>query len=107
MKSLKYTKKQKKEHVKEMAVASPYEEEYPWGARLRFEDDDIGKLGLGKVNAGDKVGITAIGKIIEVHTHEGSNRKNHKSVEIQIQEIDIETSNKKIRNKIAEEVWDE
>jgi hypothetical protein len=85
---LKNTKKQKKE-INE--APSSEESRYPWGTRLRFEKPQLDKMDvLKKADAGDKVKITAIGKVIEVSSSASENGRDHQSVEIQIQKIEIE-----------------
>ena len=81
------------------------ENEYPWGTTLRFEDDQIKKLHLENAEVDDVVSIRGIGKIISAETSKRNKEKEHRSIEIQVQEVEIITGTEKIRKEIAGEVF--
>lgn len=87
--NLKLSEKEKKE----MYEGGPKVDDgsdYPWGTRLRFENDSVKKVpGLQKVKAGDMVDIKATGKVVEVRTTDRDGEKTYECVEIQIQKIDL------------------
>lgn len=94
LKRPKKTKKQLKNEAVENGIGY-MDEKYPYGSRLRFNKPEIDKLdALKKANAGEKVTIKAIGKVIEVSTANSENGKDHHSVEVQIQKIEISGRNK-------------
>jgi hypothetical protein len=108
MVSLKLSKKKKKEnYVPEVSIKS--QPDYPWGTSLRLENDLIKKLGVEGMKAGDMVSITGIGKVTEIHVTDRDKEKKYESMEIQIQEIEIdhqESAAKKMRKEVADEVFD-
>ena len=88
---LKMPKKTKKELKEGMAVPS-LGEEYPYGMRLSFGTDQMGKFPqLEKVKVGEKVGIQGIGEIMEVRKVDRQGDKNQFSVEIQLQKVGIKS----------------
>jgi len=103
---LKLSKKKKKELNGE--VPSSSDQEYPWGTSLTFEDEQLKKLNLSKVEAGDSISLSAIGKIVNISVYEKDKEKGRKSVEIQLQKIEITTEDgKKMRKQVAKEVWED
>ena len=91
--NLKLSKKDKKETAK-AEVPSIERDDYPYGTRLRFEDESIKKIPfLQKVKAGAMIDIKAIGKVIEVRTVDKDTSKKYENIEIQIQQIDIGSAN--------------
>lgn len=69
-------------------------EDYPYGTRLRFENETIQKIpALQDVKAGTVFTIKAIGKVTEVRevriTDNADKKKNYENVEIQVQKIEI------------------
>ena len=79
---------------------------YPSGASLSFEDEYLKKLNIADVEVGDMVSIDAVGRITNITTHERDKEKGHKTVDIQIEKIEISTDEeKKMRKETAKEVW--
>ena len=104
---LKLSKKKKKELNGEVPTVS-FDQEYPWGTSLTFEDEQLKKLNLSKVEAGDSISLSAIGKIVNISVYEKDKEKGRKSVEIQLQKIEITTEDgKKMRKQVAKEVWED
>jgi len=98
---LKLSKKNKKEMEKE-AIPTSMEEEYPYGTRLRFENETIQKIpALQDIKAGAMMEIKAIGKVMEVRITDQGKGKNYEIVEVQIQKIEIGNANE------AEEAFEE
>lgn len=91
---LKQPKKSKKELKEGMEAPVPDQDAYPWGTRLNFETEQIEKMpALQKADAGEKVQIKAIGTIISVNVRDYVDGiKKRKSVEIQIEKIEIADS---------------
>jgi hypothetical protein len=90
--SLKRTKKEiKKTRNVEIASDSSYDE-YPWGTKLRFEEDEISKIKeIQGLNVGDSVFINAIGSVVEKSEHSRTKGKDNKTIEIQIEKISIDS----------------
>jgi hypothetical protein len=89
MVSMKMTKKEKKEHHEGMVMASPDDgPSYPYGLRLRLDDDSLTKLGMSLPKVGSKVSVDAVGEVVEVSQHEDGKDK-RRSVEIQIQKLSV------------------
>ena len=104
---LKLSKKEKKKHGGEVTIEASLPE-YPYGTTLSFEDDQLKKLKLEKIEAGDMVSIAAVGKVIRLSVNENDKEKEHKSIEIQIQKIEIIPGDEKsVRKQIAKEVWED
>lgn len=87
---LKIPKKTKKEREKEMIGYYSNEDKYPWGTRLDFNKEEIDKIkALKTAKAGDKVSISAIGKITRVEVTDAENGRSRHQVQIQVQKIEI------------------
>lgn len=91
-------KRSVKEIKKEKTVgidSGGYIEKYPWGTRLRFNEDLIDKVkSLQTIASGTEIIINAKAFICEVSTNEtapypGKKGKKNVNVEIQITDIDI------------------
>ena len=97
--SLLLPKKSKKEVNKEATIEQP---KYPYGFQLRFDSEQIDKLPqLEKVKIGEKVNVQAIGEVMEVRKVDRQNDKKQFSVEIQLQQIGVEsTSTKKEKDTL-------
>lgn len=92
--NLKITKSEQKKREKKMMEIAPYQNDYPWGSVLRFEDETIQKSEFLKTaKAGAEVDIKAKGKIVEVRTTDREKGKEYECVEIQIQRIDFNYPN--------------
>jgi hypothetical protein len=80
-----------KKKKKSLPDSEPVAERYPWGLRLNLTKKEIDKIkGLSDMDAGEKVAIQAIGKIIEVRKTTTDKGNDSLSMEIQIQKIGIE-----------------
>ena len=89
--NLKLSKADKKEMEKAVSIG---DDNYPWGTRLRFENDTIKKIPfLQDVKAGTTVDIKAIGKVTEVRITDTEKGKSYENVEIQLQKIDLGNAN--------------
>jgi hypothetical protein len=63
---------------------------YPWGLRLRFEDEIIDKFSpLLRRNIGDKVSVEAVGEVTSISSNKRKDGENYDSVEIQITAIRV------------------
>lgn len=101
---LKIPKKTKKERDKEMIGSYPNEDQYPWGARLDFNKEEIDKIkALKTAKAGDKVSISAIGKITRVEVTDAENGRSRHQVQIQVQKIEISNNDPGDEQKAFEE----
>jgi hypothetical protein len=87
MVSMKRTKKEKKKDS-DVCCAPGDEETFPWGLRLRLEEESLTKLKMDLPKVGSNVKIEAIGKVVEVSQHESDKRTN-RHVEIQIQKLSV------------------
>lgn len=86
--------KTEKKKMNQPMEASLSGEEYPYGTRLRFENESIQKIAVLKdIKAGTMLDIKAIGKVIEVRITDQEKGKNYENVEIQIQKVDIGKAN--------------
>ena len=98
---LKMTKKEKKESAPTAVSGMP---DYPWGTRLSLNDEALEKLGMKTLpRVGDKVQVTGVGVITSVSQHESEKRED-RNVEIQIQQIGIDTG--KLEEKIEGSIRD-
>ena len=93
---LKLPKKSKTE-LKAESVPEPADQpKYPYGLRIRFENEQFSKLAvLKKLNVGDRVGIVAVGEVTEKHESERQGRGDDRHIGIQIQQIDLKQNSKK------------
>ena len=81
--------KRPKEKAKE-AIEAPNEEQYPWGLRISLDDDELKKItSLKDIEAGTKVSIEGIGKVVSVTVNDTEKEGKNRSVSIQIQQIAI------------------
>ena len=71
-----------------VAVATPSEDRFPWGARIHLEREDLARLNIGEKDVGDTVVITAIAKITD-HSINETDEGVHESMGFQITDIDI------------------
>lgn len=92
MKSMKFTKAEKKRGHGNMEVAMSTPE-YPWGLSLNLDDAALKKLGIDELpEAGDTCEIMAHAKVTRVSqsTEDGKNG-GHRNVEIQITHLSLIT----------------
>lgn len=90
--NMKLPKKKKKT---DLEVAAPSQsEEYPYGLRLSFQEDEIKKLGLNlkKLKVEDAFSITGEAKVVEISQTESKNI-NNKRLELQITAIALSNKN--------------
>ena len=91
--TLKSMRKNKQKSSKtESEVPSGDRERYPYGLRINLDKEEISKLGLGEIEAGSKVNIAAIGKVISVSTNDEETGRTRHSVSIQIQKLGVKPS---------------
>lgn len=76
---------------KEQATIGPSEEnQYPYGSRLSFDKEEIAKIkSLQNIQAGAKVNIQAVGKVIEVRVVDAEGTRKRHNIEIQVQRIAV------------------
>lgn len=99
MKIPKKTKAELKKMNEPMMVGDDHNK-YPYGLQLRFEKDQIEKLpGFKGVKVGDTVIIHGTGKITEVRMSERTGGKDHHSIEVQLEAVDV--SQKKSLGKMG------
>jgi hypothetical protein len=92
---LKIPKKSKAE-LKKDSQPSLLDEKYPYGFRLNFNTDLIGKFPqMEKVKIGEKVDISGIGEVMEVRKVDRQGDKNQFSVEVQLQKVGVQTKSPK------------
>ena len=98
MMDMKLPKKSKKEMEGETSVPPPggeNQERYPYGLRLRFENEQFDKLDmLSDLKVGDKVTIHAMATVTERRESERQGKEKDRSCEIQIENIGIEGGKK-------------
>lgn len=87
---MKLPAKSKKDY---MAVPSVEKELYPYGLKLTFDKEQIAKLPeLDGAKVGDTVTVEAKGTVVAVHISERKKENPDHTVEIQIENIAVETS---------------
>lgn len=69
---------------------------YPWGACLRFSNEEIAKLKLEGAQVGDTIHVFALGKVTSVSA---SARENNESQSIEIQLTDMAAENEDRENE--------
>lgn len=81
--------------------------DYPYGFCLSVDNKYVEALGLSDVEAGTKVSISGVGKVVGVNIDESeSDRTEH--VRIQIQKIEVELdedTEKRVRREVEKEVY--
>lgn len=87
MVSMKRTKKDKKKD-EDVCCAPSSEETYPYGLRIRLDDESLTKLKMDLPKVGSTVKIEAQGEVVEVSQHESDKRTN-RHVEIQIEKLSV------------------
>uniref|UniRef100_A0A6M3IMQ1 Putative capsid protein n=1 Tax=viral metagenome TaxID=1070528 RepID=A0A6M3IMQ1_9ZZZZ len=86
--NLKLSKKEAKKRDMPQPVSGT--DNYPWGTTLSFEDETLGKIkALQGIEAGTMVNIRAVGKVVTISMSDHDKGKDHKSITIQLQQIDI------------------
>lgn len=106
MVSLKRPKKTKKQLKEEIAIPCCGEDDkYPYGTRINLHDEEVKKLGIEGLQAGQTVTITAKANVEEVMKRDGRNGKEGR-VELQITDMAIKTSGKDDK-KSADKIFDE
>lgn len=100
---LKRSKKELKERREEMSKPmTPGDEEYPYGTRVRLENEEMDKVGLSKPKVGDHYEIRGHAKVIGAHesadehgprrhvelhiTHMGAKKAEGKSIREEIED---------------------
>jgi len=90
---LKSTKLTKTEAKKQYEVtASPEFDEYPYGTRINLDKVLSKRFGAEGLNAGDKVEIRAVGKVVSINSYDTEKEKS-RHVEIQLTSMAIENAN--------------
>ena len=93
MMKLKSTKLTKAEAKKQYEVTdSPDFEEYPYGTRINLDKVLSKRFGADSLNAGDKVEIRAVGKVVSINIYDTEKEKS-RHVEIQLTSMAIENAN--------------
>jgi len=72
---------------------------YPWGACLRFSNEEITKLKLDSAQVGDTIHVFALGKVTSVSKSAG---ENHESQSVEIQLTDMAAENEDAENEAAD-----
>lgn len=99
MTSMKLNPKEMKDKNRPEVPSQADKPSFPYGLRLRLEDDCLKKMALSKLpKVGEKVSISAIAKIISV-----SQDESRKSIELQITDIGMEKYSKEVEDKFYEE----
>lgn len=102
---MKLSKAQKKDTMP-MAVSADSGPDYPYGLRVSLDSAALNKLGISKLpKVGAKMSLQAVGVITSVSQHESKNHDS-RSVEIQLQEIGVESAEpatEKERNELRRE----
>lgn len=90
MKSLKLSKTEKKRYMRAPVASGDSDgPDYPWGFELEIEKDQIKKLGIEGLEAGEMVMIQAVGKVTRVSVTDRDKGDDTKSMSIQIQKMEI------------------
>lgn len=93
---MKLPKKTKSELKAEIPPIEVECDKWPYGLKLRFESDQVDKLPyLKNMKIGEKVSISGIGEVMSIRMNERKGGKEDYSVEIQIQNVGMESANKK------------
>jgi hypothetical protein len=88
-----HSMKRSKQELKdaESDLASPSEDEYPWGLRVSLEEDQLSKLDVGSAEPGDVVTVVAQATVKSVSSHEDDDGHSHSSMSLQITDMAVDT----------------
>ena len=80
-----------KKKLEAIAIA---EDKYPYGLRINLNNYEINKLGIdvSKLKVGSKVKVLAEGEITNIFIRQTMEKKEDKSMSIQLQKINIDTT---------------
>ena len=73
---------------------------YPWGACLRFSNEELAKLKLEDAQVGDTIHVFALGKVTSVSASASEGGNSHSSIEIQL--TDMAAENEDRENEAAD-----
>ena len=91
-----------------MPADEPEGPEYPYGTQLDLDRRLINDLDLGDMNAGDRVKIVAIGKVMSVRVADADERTQSMTIQIQKMEITPKAdADGLMRKTIAREVFED
>ena len=100
---VKLSKKSKKEMDRAAVTSYSDGNRWPYGLRLRFENEEFNKLPVLKtLTTGDVVNIVGLGSVVAVSIQERSDGKDDHTVEIQIEKINI-SPKKRLKDMNMEE----
>ena len=86
LKSLVDLRRSKKERT---AIESSESEPYPYGTRINFDQEEVAKLGIESLKAGQQVDLVATGTVTSVNVREEENGKKSHDISIQIKKAKI------------------
>ncbi len=100
MVDLKLPKKSTKEVTEPPSIER---EQWPYGMQLRFESEQVDKLPqLKEMKNEEKVIVSGIGEITDVRTHELKGGKKQYTIEIQVQQIGMESKDKQSQESMID-----
>jgi hypothetical protein len=84
---MKMSKKEAKEQTEPSQDDLPA---YPWGLSLHLGDDELEKLGVADLKAGEEVSITCKATVTGSNSHKALIGESHNSIDLQITEMSID-----------------
>lgn len=106
--NLKLSKKEKNGMDSPQKTGMSDTNNYPYGTELHFETEQIKKLGLEDMAAGQMVMVHAKAKITRVNVTDKGKDDKIRTMDIQLQEMEImseDNDKKKMRKEVAKEVF--
>jgi hypothetical protein len=92
-------KKRSKKELEAECMPICEQDQYPYGLQINFETEQYDKLSsLDTLKPGDIVNIVAVGSVTRQSMDEKQNGKDHKSCTIQIEQIAVDSSKKKLES---------
>ena len=68
---------------------------YPHGLKLHLDEDTVKKLGIAEApEVGKKVQVMAIGEVVSVNKEEGRGDDHSFSMNVQLQDVDVQASSR-------------
>lgn len=105
---LKLSKKEKKDRNSQTTGTLSDTNNYPYGIELHFETEQIKKLGLEDMTAGQIAMVHAKAKVTRVNVTDKGKDDKIRTIDIQLQGMEImseDNDKKKMRKEIGEEVF--
>jgi len=77
----------KKKNMPEPMAVDSERERYPYGTRLSFNDEEVKKLGIKNLKAGEEVEVMGIGSVDSVNIREEVKGGNRHDISVQIKKM--------------------